>query len=104
MVATTAMPVAIASAAGSEKPSYSDGHDSELGFGVELDDALVGHAADERDGVGEAEAFDRLGAAATGLGTADHREREVVALGAQLGERFEQIREALQRDIGARRS
>ncbi len=54
----------------------------------------------ERHGVGEAQPLDRLGAAATLLRPADDHEGDV-ALGAQLGDRLEQVAEALQRDVGA---
>ena len=74
-------------------------HDGELGLGVELDDALVGHAADELDvrHAGRADRCRSLLAPSRGLPMMVQRH---VALGAQLGHRLEQVRQALQGDVG----
>ena len=76
-------------------------HDGQLGLGVELDDALVGDAGDERRRASpQAELLDQVHALAR-LRLADDRQRDV-ALGAQLGQRLEQVGEALQGDVGRR--
>ena len=50
----------------------------------------------------EAEALDGLVAGAAGLAAADHHEVDVVALGAELGDRLEQELQALHGDVGRR--
>ena len=76
------------------------GHDGQLGLGVELDDALVVHPADELDVRAQAEPIDQIVARAF-AGLADDGQGHV-ALGAQLGHRLEQVGETLQGDVGRR--
>ena len=76
------------------------GHDGQLGLGVELDDALVGHAGHELTRRRRGRAARCGSAASPALRPADDRERDV-PLGAQLGQRLQQVGEALQGDVGA---
>ena len=87
---------------GEREPFVERRHDGDLRLGVQLHDALVGDAAHERDRVGEAEAFELRGNRALVPGLADHHEVRVFALGADLGQRLDEIREALERHVGAR--
>ena len=61
---------------------------------------LLGHAGDELDVVLEAEPLDGGVAGAARLALADDHEVDVVALGAELGDRLEQELEALHGDVG----
>ena len=83
------------------EPLVEAGHDGQLGLGVQLDDALVGHAATRTSTCAlQAELLDQVDATCRRLGLADDGERDV-ALGAQLGHRLEQVGEALEGDVGA---
>ena len=97
-VATSGVPVHIASMAGRLKPFVEARHDGHLGLGVELDDALVADAGHELDVRGEAVRVDQVHRVA-GPRLADDREGDV-ALGAQLRHRLEQVRQPLERDVG----
>ena len=74
-------------------------HTGQFGFAVELDDALVGDAADEVHAVVETEGGHRLAGVGIRAALADDREFHV-ALGAKLGDRLEQELQALHRDVG----
>ena len=75
-------------------------HDGDLGLGVQLDDALLGHAGDELDDVAQAELVEQAGRRAAFLLAADDDQRDL-ALGAQLGQGLEQVAQALHGDVGA---
>ena len=75
-------------------------HHGQFGLGVQLDDALVADAADEVDIRAQTETLDEIVAVAFAWLT-DDGERDV-ALGAQLGHRLEQVRQALERNVGRR--
>ena len=70
---------------------------------VQLDDALVGHAGHELDGVPEPELLDRALGDGALLEPADQHELEVGILGPELGERLEQEPLSLHGDVGRRR-
>ncbi len=80
------------------EPLVQARHDRQLGLGVELDDALVGHPGHERDRVAEAVRVDEVHALA-GLGPADDRQRHVT-FGAQLGDGLDEVPETLEGDVG----
>ena len=75
------------------------GDDRQLGFAVQLDDALVGDAGHEVDVGRQPELLDQVERLAR-LGAPDDGERDVVAVGPQLGDRLDQVGEALERDVG----
>ena len=80
------------------EPLVEARHDGQFGFGVELDDALVADARHELDVGQQAERLDQVHRVA-GARLADDGERDV-PLGAQLGHRLEQVRQALEGDVG----
>ena len=79
------------------------GDHRDLGFGVQLDDALVSDAADELDRVLQPEPLDLRRDRALVTRLPDDDEVRVGPLGADLRECFDQIGETLERNVGARR-
>jgi hypothetical protein len=67
VVATSGHPGAHRLDGGQREALVERGDDGELGLGVQLDDALVGHAGDELDVVGEAQLVDVRDAGPPGL-------------------------------------
>ena len=73
---------------------------SELCFGIQLDDALLGNAGDERDGVAQTQFVDDAGRGAA-LFEAPDDDQFDMTFGAELGHGLEQIAQALHGDVSA---
>ena len=101
MVATSGVPVAMASAAGSEKPSYREGTQATAARADQVDEFGVGDALDELDGAFEAVALDGLGDRPVVGALADDDEVGVGVLGAHLGERLDEEDQALEGHVRA---
>ena len=102
VVATSGVPVAMASAAGSENPSYSEGTQAICAPAHQVDEFGVADALDEVDGAFEPvpRRWPRRPGPSSGA-LADDDQVRVGVLGADLGERLDEVDQALERDVRA---